>query len=81
MVELSVAIAIALVGMTSPGALATTVGRLTEVPVMLTLVRIAIYSQNLFSPAVIPSIHQYALSLRIHCFNNLVMAVDSFIFL
>lgn len=39
--ELSVAVAIALFGTTSPVALATTVGVLTEVPVMLTLVKIA----------------------------------------
>ncbi len=39
--ELAVAVAIALFGMDSPSALATTVGVLTEVPVMLILVRIA----------------------------------------
>lgn len=39
--ELSVAVAVALFGTTSPASLATTVGVLTEVPVMLTLVRIA----------------------------------------
>ena len=39
--ELAVAVAIALFGTTSPAALATMVGVLTEVPVMLTLVRIA----------------------------------------
>lgn len=39
--ELSVAVAIALLGTTSPAALATTVGVLTEVPVMLMLVKIA----------------------------------------
>jgi ACR3 family arsenite transporter len=39
--ELAVAVAIALFGATSPAALATTVGVLTEVPVMLLLVRIA----------------------------------------
>lgn len=39
--ELAVAVAIALFGMTSPAALATTVGVLTEVPVMLFLVHIA----------------------------------------
>lgn len=39
--ELSVAVAIALFGTTSPAALATTVGVLTEVPVMLILVYIA----------------------------------------
>lgn len=39
--ELSVAVAIALFGTTSPAALATTVGVLTEVPVMLFLVKIA----------------------------------------
>ena len=40
-VELAVAVAIALFGTTSEAALATTVGVLTEVPVMLMLVRIA----------------------------------------
>ena len=39
--ELAVAVAIALFGTSSPAALATTVGVLTEVPVMLTLVKIA----------------------------------------
>lgn len=39
--ELAVAVAIALFGTTSAAALATTVGVLTEVPVMLTLVKIA----------------------------------------
>ena len=39
--ELAVAVAIALFGTTSPAALATTVGVLTEVPVMFLLVRIA----------------------------------------
>lgn len=39
--ELSVAAAVALFGTASPAALATTVGVLTEVPVMLTLVRLA----------------------------------------
>lgn len=42
--ELAVAVAIALFGTTSPAALATTVGVLTEVPVMLTLVKIANHS-------------------------------------
>jgi len=39
--ELAVAVAVALFGTASPTALATTVGVLTEVPVMLTLVRYA----------------------------------------
>ena len=39
--ELAVAVAVALFGTTSPAALATTVGVLTEVPVMLRLVKIA----------------------------------------
>ena len=39
--ELAVAVAVALFGTSSPTALATTVGVLTEVPVMLTLVKIA----------------------------------------
>lgn len=46
--ELSVAVAVALFGTTSPAALATTVGVLTEVPVMLTLVRIANRTKPLF---------------------------------
>ena len=46
--ELAVAVAIALFGTTSPAALATTVGVLTEVPVMLTLVRIANKSKERF---------------------------------
>lgn len=47
--ELSVAVAVALFGTTSPAALATTVGVLTEVPVMLFLVRIANRTKNKFS--------------------------------
>ena len=39
--ELAVAVAVSLFGTTGPAALATTVGVLTEVPVMLTLVKIA----------------------------------------
>ena len=39
--ELAVAVAITLFGTTSPAALATTVGVLTEVPVMLALVKAA----------------------------------------
>lgn len=46
--ELSVAVAIALFGMNSPAALATTVGVLTEVPVMLILVRIANNTKHWF---------------------------------
>ena len=46
--ELSVAVAIALFGTTSPAALATTVGVLTEVPVMLFLVKIANKTQGWF---------------------------------
>ena len=46
--ELSVAVAVALFGTTSPAALATTVGVLTEVPVMLTLVKIANKSKETF---------------------------------
>ena len=45
---LSVAVAIALFGTTSPAALATTVGVLTEVPVMLLLVKIANRTQGWF---------------------------------
>lgn len=47
--ELAVAVAIALFGTTSPAALATTVGVLTEVPVMLSLVRIANNSKDKFA--------------------------------
>ena len=50
--ELAVAVAVALFGTTSPAALATTVGVLTEVPVMLTLVKIANRTRHWF-----PSIH------------------------
>lgn len=46
--ELSVAVAIALFGTTSPVALATTVGVLTEVPVMLILVKIANNTKHWF---------------------------------
>lgn len=46
--ELSVAVAVALFGTSSPAALATTVGVLTEVPVMLLLVKIANKSKNWF---------------------------------
>ncbi len=46
--ELSVAVAVALFGTTSPAALATTVGVLTEVPVMLLLVKIANKTRGLF---------------------------------
>lgn len=50
--ELSVAVAIALFGTASPAALATTVGVLTEVPVMLMLVKIANKTTHWFPPAV-----------------------------
>ena len=46
--ELAVAVAVALFGTTSPAALATTVGVLTEVPVMLTLVKIANQTRTRF---------------------------------
>lgn len=46
--ELAVAVAIALFGMDSPAALATTVGVLTEVPLMLLLVKIANSTKNGF---------------------------------
>ena len=46
--ELSVAVAVALFGTTSQAALATTVGVLTEVPVMLTLVKITNKTKNMF---------------------------------
>ncbi len=46
--ELSVAVAISLFGMTSPVALATIVGVLVEVPVMLTLVKIANKTKHRF---------------------------------
>lgn len=47
--ELAVAVAIALFGTTSPAALATTVGVLTEVPVMLILVKIANNTKHWFA--------------------------------
>ena len=46
--ELAVAVAVALFGTSSPAALATTVGVLTEVPVMLVLVRIANHTKGWF---------------------------------
>jgi ACR3 family arsenite transporter len=46
--ELAVAVAIALFGTTSPAALSTTVGVLTEVPVMLILVKIANNTKHWF---------------------------------
>ena len=46
--ELAVAVAIALFGTTSPAALATTVGVLTEVPVMLFLVKNANKTKDWF---------------------------------
>lgn len=46
--ELAVAVAIALFGMDSPAALATTVGVLTEVPLMLFLVNVANKTQHYF---------------------------------
>ena len=49
--ELAVAVAIALFGANSPVALATTVGVLVEVPIMLTLVKIANKTQRWF-PAI-----------------------------
>ncbi len=45
--ELAVAVAVALFGTTSPSALATTVCVLTEVPVMLFLVKIANKTKDL----------------------------------
>lgn len=49
--ELSVAVAIALFGTSSPAALATTVGVLTEVPIMLILVKIANGTKHWFPTA------------------------------
>jgi len=49
--ELSVAVAISLFGLTSGAALATVVGVLTEVPVMLSLVKIAKATRGRFAPA------------------------------
>ena len=49
--ELSVAVAIAVFGTSSAAALATTVGVLTEVPVMLILVKIANRTQGWFPQA------------------------------
>lgn len=47
--ELAVAVAIALFGTQSPAALATIVGVLVEVPVMLTLVKIANETKSWFN--------------------------------
>jgi len=47
--ELAVAVAIALFGLNSPAVLATVVGVLTEVPVMLILVKIANKTKHWFS--------------------------------
>ena len=47
-ISIAVAVAIALFGTTSPAALATTVGVLTEVPVMLFLVSIANKTKKYF---------------------------------
>lgn len=47
--ELAVAVAVALFGTTSPAALATTVGVLTEVPVMLFLVKVANSTKGWFN--------------------------------
>jgi len=46
--ELAVAVAIALIGTESPAALATIAGVLTEVPVMLILVKIANNTRHWF---------------------------------
>ncbi|MCX7025959.1 MAG: ACR3 family arsenite efflux transporter [Spirochaetes bacterium] len=51
--ELSVAVAISLFGLSSGAALATTVGVLTEVPVMLTLVSIAKKTKHWFPKATV----------------------------
>jgi len=50
--ELAVAVAISLFGTTSPAALATTVGVLTEVPIMLLLVSIANKTRHWFPEAI-----------------------------
>jgi len=47
--ELAVAVAISLFGLQSGAALATVVGVLVEVPVMLCLVYIANHTKNLFN--------------------------------
>ncbi len=46
--ELALAVAVAVFGPTSPAALATTVGVLTEVPLMLILVKIANKTRHQF---------------------------------
>jgi len=55
--ELSVAVAIALFGTTSAAVLATVVGVLTEVPVMLILVKIANKTTHWFKPTEAEQIH------------------------
>ncbi len=55
--ELAVAVAITLFGPTSPAALATVVGVLVEVPVMLSVCRACIYSKRWYE-RVVPAIRQ-----------------------
>ncbi|MDF2540946.1 MAG: arsenical-resistance protein [Herbinix sp.] len=66
--ELSVAVAIALFGMDSPAALATTVGVLTEVPIMLLLVKIANNTNHWFPELDVTSV--YATQLKNEKNNN-----------
>lgn len=56
--ELSVAVAIVLFGLNSGATLATVVGVLVEVPVMLTLVRIANNTSTKFVVESVPSTHR-----------------------
>lgn len=72
--ELSVAVAIALFGTTSPAALATTVGVLTEVPVMLVLVMIANKTKHWFPE---PAIEVSKEPLVNHLLNNEVMGEET----
>ncbi len=53
--ELAVAVAISLFGLNSGAALATVVGVLVEVPVMLSLVTIVNRTQHWFAPATVPA--------------------------
>ena len=53
--ELAVAVAISLFGLNSGAALATVVGVLVEVPVMLSLVAIVNRTQHWFAPAAVPA--------------------------
>ena len=68
--ELAVAVAVALFGTTSPAALATTVGVLTEVPVMLFLVKVANSTKGWFT-----LVHQICFLIVERTDNNAVFII------